>query len=323
MPVFNNVQGVQLCSRCSILFIPLKLNTCNFSLNLGMSFQPLRDYSSISPSAKSLLLMKALTNIPFIADAVKLAFPPAALPELKKHMDSTFIKRLIHFEGRYKSLDNLLEKLGGKHVLEISSGFSFRGLHMAANNPDVVYIDTDLPGVMELKADLTTQLITQQNIELKGELFTLPMNALDEEAFTKTANLLPPGPLNILNEGLLVYLNTDEKTRLCQIIHRLLSQRGGHWLTADIYIKKKNLNIDNDQFSAFLQAHNVEENKFESFDQAEQFFHDRGFKIHARPDSVWQSLSALKYIDPAAIPALVTQATKIGRIRETWALVPR
>lgn len=266
--------------------------------------------------------MKALTDIPFIADAVKLAFPAAALPELRKHINELFLKRLIHFEARYKSLDNLLEKLGGRNVLEISSGFSFRGLHMALHHPDAFYIDTDLPAVMDLKADLSARLIQQQNLDLKGELLTLPMNALDEESFNKTTSLLPAGPINILNEGLLVYLNTDEKTRLCQIIHRTLTQRGGYWLTADIYIKKKNLNIENDAFSSFLQAHNVEENKFESFEQAEQFFHDRGFKIHQKPDTVWYQLSSLKYLNPDHITQLVEQASKIGKIRETWALVP-
>jgi O-methyltransferase involved in polyketide biosynthesis len=283
----------------------------------------MRDYSTISPSAKSLLMMKGLTDIPFISQAVNLVFPPATLNTLKTNLSDTFLKRLIHFEARYKSLDNLLEKLGGNNILEISSGFSFRGLHMAVNQPDVTYIDTDLPEVMELKVDLTEKLIAQQNLNLKGELLTIPMNALDEDLFIKTIALLPQGPVNILNEGLLVYLNTEEKTRLCHIIHRVLTERGGHWLTADVYIKKQNLSISNDQFSAFLQSHNVEDNKFESFEQAEQFFYDRGFKIHEKPDSAWHSLSSLQYIKQEDISRLVEQAAKIGRVRETWALVPR
>jgi hypothetical protein len=66
----------------------------------------------------------------------------------------------------------------------------------------------------------------------------------------------------------------------------------------------------------------VEDNKFESFEQAEEFFFQQGFKIHAKPDSVWQNLSALRFIDPDKIPALIEQANKIGRIRETWSLIP-
>lgn len=206
-------------------------------------------------------------------------------------------------------------------MLEISSGFSFRGLYLAATNPDVVYIETDLPGVIELKADLSAQLIEKQNIELQGSLLTLPLNALDEDAFIKTIDHLPPGPVNIINEGLLVYLNTEEKIRLCQIIHRVLTTRGGHWLTADVYVRKK-IRLEKDAFSSFLDAHNVEENKFESFAQAEEFFAAQGFKIHSKPDPVWHDLSTLGFINPDDLNTMVDQAAKIGRIRETWALVP-
>jgi O-methyltransferase involved in polyketide biosynthesis len=284
----------------------------------------MRDYSSISPSAKTLLLLKGFTDIPFIADAVELIWGSSAITALDNRIrDEVFLKRLLHFELRYKSIDHLLETLGGHNILEISSGFSFRGLHRAVNNPAVTYIDTDLSEVIETKKQLTEQLIAQQNLSLKGALLTLPMNALDEANFTAYIGKLPPGPVNIINEGLLVYLNTEEKTRLSQIIHRILSERGGCWITADIYIRK-DLPTDktNDHFSDFLKAHHVEDNKFESFTQAERFFNGCGFKIHKKSERISGQLSALKYINPADMPDLLTQAAKIGRIRETWALVP-
>ncbi|QKJ29719.1 hypothetical protein HQ865_08095 [Mucilaginibacter mali] len=284
----------------------------------------MRDYSSISPSAKSLLLMKGLTNIPFIADAVELVWGDGTLNILDKNTrNEHFLKRLFHFEQRYKSIDNLLASVGGKNILEISSGFSFRGLHLAVNNPDVAYIDTDLPEVIETKKQLTEELVSGQKLTLKGTLLTLPMNALDEETFRQYVDKLPPGPVNIINEGLLVYLNSDEKKRLCQIIHRILTERGGYWINADIYIKK-DIPVDNanDHFSAFLQAHNVEENKFDSFDQAEVFFKDCGFKVHKIADRLWNEMSSLKYVGLADVTGLIKQAAKIGKIRESWALVP-
>ncbi|WP_315822535.1 hypothetical protein [Paraflavitalea speifideaquila] len=39
----------------------------------------------------------------------------------------------------------------------------------------------------------------------------MPLNALDEEQFNQVVALLPPGPVTIVNEGLLMYLNWDEK----------------------------------------------------------------------------------------------------------------
>jgi hypothetical protein len=283
----------------------------------------MRDYSSISPSAKSLLLTKGLTNIPFMEAAVNIVWGRDSLTAMgKKNFDPTFLKRLIHFEARYKSVDNLLALLGGNNILEISSGFSFRGLNSTLHHPEITYIDTDLPGVIEAKSDIINELMATQSLDLQGELLVMPMNALDEDAVNKTVAHLPAGPVNIINEGLLVYLNTDEKTKLCSTIHKILTDRGGYLITADIYIKKNIPGLSNDQFSQFLQAHNVEENKFESFEQAEEFFYARGLKIHQKAEPVFQQLSSLKYLPTHAIDELVAQAGKIGRIRETWALVP-
>ncbi len=36
---------------------------------------------------------------------------------------------------------------------------------------------------------------------------------------------------------------TSEKERLCTIIRKILQERGGYWITGDIYLKKKNEEI--------------------------------------------------------------------------------
>ena len=167
------------------------------------------------------------------------------------------------------------------------------------------------------------QFIEQGQLKLQGELLTMPLNALDGDGFRKIAGLLPSGPINIINEGLLMYLNTIEKEKLCKIIHPILKEHGGYWITADIYVRKDiKLTSGNDMFNRFLEAHNVEENKFESFEQAEQFFYKQGFRVHHKAGPVWHQLSALKYIEQEQLTQLVQQAGKLGKIRETWALVP-
>jgi O-methyltransferase involved in polyketide biosynthesis len=265
--------------------------------------------------------MKGLTDIPFMADAVKLVWGQGASTVLgKRAMDETFFKRLLHFEARYKSVSNLLETLGGQNILEMSSGFSFRGLDMVLQHPGITYIDTDLPGVIATKNNIIDQLIVQQSLDLQGELLIMPMNVLDEDRFGETIRQFSPGPTTIVNEGLLMYLNTKEKKQLLKIIHHILSQNGGYWITADIYIKKPGLLLANDPVSEFLQAHHVEENKFESFEQAEAFFADNGFKIHQKAGKAGYQLSAIKYIPLNVMEEIAQQAAKIGRIRETWVL---
>ena len=48
----------------------------------------------------------------------------------------------------------------------------------------------------------------------------LPLNALDEEKFNEVVSHFPPGEIVIVNEGLLMYLNNEEKQKLCSIIHK-------------------------------------------------------------------------------------------------------
>src|SRR5271157_640241 len=105
-----------------------------------------RNFNSISPSAKSLLLMKGHTNIPFARQTAELLeYPDKFNPDYDKK-DMTFWARTLHFETRYRSIDQLLADLPNKNILELSSGFSFRGLQ-TIRQKGFYYIDTDLPDV--------------------------------------------------------------------------------------------------------------------------------------------------------------------------------
>ena len=61
-------------------------------------------FESISPSAKSLLLTKALTTIPFAREAVGLIWGNKSIQDTQEKLSSIgFLMRLIHFEKRYWS----------------------------------------------------------------------------------------------------------------------------------------------------------------------------------------------------------------------------
>jgi O-methyltransferase involved in polyketide biosynthesis len=169
--------------------------------------------------------------------------------------------RLQHFESRYRSLDTLLADSGLTRILELGAGLSFRGLDLAGRNPSVHYLDTDLPERAALKADLVRRL---QPAPPLGRLEVLPLDALDPLAFAEAAARLTPGPLAIVDEGLLVYLDPTEKSRLAAHIRDALRAYGGAWLTADVYVRgpaevRAPLSA---RAQAFLDRHNVEENKF-------------------------------------------------------------
>ena len=241
-----------------------------------------RDFSSISPSAKSLLIVKSQTSIPFAREAARLAFGAerveAELTEMRREPITGL--RLQHFESRYRSLDTLLAETGLPRVLELAAGLSFRGLDLAGRE-SVHYLDTDLPAISALKADLVAKL---HPAALVGKLEVLALDALDPDSFRSTAARLAPGPLAIVNEGLLVYLNDGEKSRLAANIRDTLANMGGVWLTADVYVRSP---VDvrpplSPRAQAFLDQHRVEENKFASWEAALGFFQTEGFVVRRR-----------------------------------------
>jgi O-methyltransferase involved in polyketide biosynthesis len=184
----------------------------------------------------------------------------------------------MHFELRYWSIDQLLKLTNYSRILELSSGYSLRGLDLCVNDAGVHFIDTDLPEIIATKQQMIDQL--QLAKDVKGKLELLPLNALDEQAFNATVNRFSDGPLAIVNEGLLMYLNLEEKKQLCKTIHSTLKQRGGCWITADVYVKRSaemQASLPQSKSEAtFMEQHNIEENKFDNYEAAENSLKNRG-----------------------------------------------
>jgi O-methyltransferase involved in polyketide biosynthesis len=258
-----------------------------------------RDFSTISPSAKSLLLVKSQTSLPFARAASELLWGAEYVEQASRKADATpgAAQRRRHFEIRAQSLDDALRELGATRVLEIAAGLSFRGLAMAARG-DVFYLDTDLPAIAAVKADLVAKLHPGPLI---GTLTVRPLDALDAEAFRIAVNEIPPGPLAIVHEGLLMYLDDAEKVRLAASVRDALLERGGAWITADVYVRSETHLVREEHTKKFLEDHRVEDNKFADFGAAQAYFEANGFTITRR----WS---------PSTDPL---------RVRETWVLAPR
>lgn len=280
-----------------------------------------RNFNTISPSAKSLLLMKGYTNIPFARQTAELiTYPEKYNPDFDK-MDMTFWARTLHFENRYWSIDYLLTDLAIKNILELSSGFSFRGLE-TTKQKGFHYIDTDLPDVIEKKKDFIPAL-KNESINIIGTLELIALNALDDKQFHEIVNRFPVGEIVIVNEGLLMYLDIKEKEKLCGIIHKILKERGGYWITADIYIKKQyeklNLKIDKET-NDFFEQHKIEDNKFDSFEDAEAFFRRMGFEIDKKANVNRSKLSSMKYFLKSTSIKQLLYFRKAPKTQATWRL---
>ncbi|WP_143310906.1 hypothetical protein [Chitinophaga vietnamensis] len=280
-----------------------------------------RDFNTISPSASTLLLLKGLTDIPFARQAAELMMSNHEYSPDIANNDLLYWARVVHFEHRYKSIDQLLAPLPVTNVLELSSGFSFRGLQ-AVREGNYHYIDTDLPDMIVSKKPFVQALQNGQQ-PATGTLELLPLNALDEAQFMNIIDRFPPGEIAIVNEGLLMYLNDSEKQQLCANVRKALQLRGGYWITADIYIKSsdpdKQLNR-NDELQRFLEQHRIEDNKFESVEAAASFFAAAGFEVDQKAERERHKLGSLTHLLSIADDAQLEQLRQHRRVQETWRL---
>jgi O-methyltransferase involved in polyketide biosynthesis len=279
-----------------------------------------RDFSSVSPSAKWMILLKGYTDIPFAREVAELLeHPNKYIPDFQKK-DFTFWASTLGLEGRYWSINHLLNDLSIKNILELSSGYSFRSLEYVRRE-GIHYIDTDLPEVIAAKKKFSESLL--KDIKINGTLELLPLDALDNYKFCEIINRFPRGEIAIANEGLLVYLNKKEKEKLCSIIHDVLTERGGYWITADINLKNKETKLGlkfNDVIKEFNEQQKTEENSFESFEEAETFFKDMGFMIDKEADIKYSEMSSFKYLKKSTTLKHLFKLRNRRKIQATWRL---
>jgi len=243
-----------------------------------------RDPSTISPSAKGLLLVKSQSSLPFAREAAELLWGVDAVEAARRaeQTEEGAVLRRRHFELRAESIDRALAEVAATRVLELAAGLSFRGLAMAARRADVSYLDTDLPNIVDLKSDLVPRL---HPAPLAGVLRVLALDALDAPAFAAAVRELPDGPIAVVHEGLLMYLDDGEKDRLAANVAEALGARGGWWITADVYVRSDAHVFRDERTKRFLEQHSVEDKKFASWEAAEAFFSRGGFRVARRAPS--------------------------------------
>jgi hypothetical protein len=120
-----------------------------------------------------------------------------------------------------------------------------------------------------------------------------------------------------------MYLDQSEKERLCTTIYKILKERGGCWITADIYINDRERKHDfkrDDKTEVFYLKHNIEKNQFNSFEEAETFFKGMGFIISKVAEVEPKDLSSMKNFLKTITENELSEIRKAGKIRATWLL---
>ncbi|HEY6328617.1 MAG TPA: class I SAM-dependent methyltransferase [Blastocatellia bacterium] len=253
--------------------------------------------------------MKAITTtIPYIQQAAQLVFGDGA----------------IDFECRYRSIDHVIANTPVQNFLEIASGFSFRSLAVTAERP-CSYLDTDLAEIIEVKRELAVDLLRAEGRPADRSPAFVALNAMDSSALASAVATFPAGPVVFICEGLLMYLDEAEKRRLCASIHGALSERGGFWVTGDVYVARApgvKPRALTPQAAQFLAQHKVQENIFPTFDAAASFFRECGFEAERHhADEVYSQLTSIEALKKLQA---VNEEEVRARLstRETWVLRP-
>jgi len=234
---------------------------------------------NISPTAWIIAHRRTFTDIPYsqaIFDEFEKIRRVEGNFEIPEELKSPQVAPQI--EARYKLVSRLLNENYPQQVLEIAAGLSPRGLEIT-DNPDVEYIEIDLPGIVSQKRKIVDAIKPRANLYLKVG------NALDLESLqTAVSHLDQVRPLVVVHEGLLRYLNFEEKAIVAQNVHALLSQSGGVWITPDItlasIVQAENSVTENQTDKTHLLiGMNIENNRFENVDEAQKFFENLGFTV--------------------------------------------
>ena len=133
-------------------------------------------------------------------------------------------------QARYEINNTAALRSSAPNIVDLPSGYSPRGFRVSSAGKR--YFGFDLPVVIDDMAPAAEKVMTPQQRSLSS------YHAVDATNYLSLKEALGDvkGELCIVTEGLLGYFNESELVSLCQAIHRLLSEYGGTWMTADLSI---------------------------------------------------------------------------------------
>ena len=252
------------------------------------------DHNKISPTAKITAYWRSLTDIPYskqIADAVDAE--TTAREMLGERIVTMGSLSPSIFEVRYKSINYGLRKVGINNVMELACGLSPRGLEIVSNGG--TYVGTDLPEMHSESSPIIETIARQAGIPMK-DLHSQAANVLSKQDLEKAASYFNGKKFAVCNEGLLMYLDKNEKAKMATNIHELLSISGGCWITTDIVFR-----VIRESITALFgpeakkairpalknimdqTGRDILANDFADKSEAETFYGDLGFDIEEFP----------------------------------------
>jgi len=229
-----------------------------------------KSFESIIPTALYTAYPLIFTDIPFAKEMYNLLNEKGFPQELKKVILAPSL------EARYKLIDKLCDACGSLQILELASGFTTRGLTRCLDNKNITYVELDLPSVIKNK-----QKMIKTYSRIPKNLHFVKGNALNKQDLNKCLKYFDiTKPITVLNQGLMRYLNFDEKELLAKNIFDIIKQNNGFWITCDITPANSNsLNIHTNEILNSFTDRNKFSWRYKNREHVEEVFDKIGLQI--------------------------------------------
>ena len=252
------------------------------------------DHNRISPTAKITAYWRSLSDIPYSKEiAESLGAKETALELLGEQVVAMGKISPAMFEARYTSINRGLEKCGIGNALELACGLSPRGIEIASKGG--IYVGTDLPDMYTESSPIITSIARRAGVPM-DKFHLRPANVLDRDQMENAASYFRGERFAVCNEGLLMYLDMEEKTKMARIVRELLLKSGGAWITTDITLgetRKKIASMLGPVGKLIAKSAmrnitaqtgiNISGNDFKSAADAVKFYNELGFDVEEFP----------------------------------------
>jgi O-methyltransferase involved in polyketide biosynthesis len=243
------------------------------------------NFDKISPTALLTASSRQFSDIPYAQEISELTNATATV---KQFMSQEYAQALIValaaiLEARYKTIERVRTIFNGTQILELASGLLPRGM-IVSQNPEITFIESDLPGMVQQKQQLVRQLIGE-----RSNLHFLPIDATTNlNSLLLNDYFQPDQPVTILCEGLLVYLRFAEKQQVFANVRDILQTYGGVWITSDLAMKAGTelvrpddsvVRAINQEISSLTGGRTFAEDEFENLDHVKHFAQEQGFQV--------------------------------------------
>ncbi len=250
-----------------------------------MTTFPASNFDKISPTALLTAASRQFSDIPYSKEIAELTDATATATQFmsQEYAQAVIVVLAAILEARYKTIERVRTLFNGTQILELASGLLPRGM-ILSQNPEITFIESDLPGMVQQKQQLVRQLIGE-----RSNLHFLPIDATTNlNSLLLNDYFQADQPVTILCEGLLVYLRFAEKQQVFANVRDILQTYGGVWITSDLAIKVGTellkpddslMKAINQKISSLTGGRTSTEDEFEDLDHVKHFAQEQGFQV--------------------------------------------